>query len=453
MMQMTAVLRMSVSRRCNGFYDIPELCFRILKDDCPSIPVLVANLGSPEITRLGIELERRGALLSYVRPYVNKQRWLERLIEHTPGIGGLYNGTLGRRVPPPGLPLHKVFEAGVTQDFLGAVAGRLPAMPTRWRRALAHQLTFAAERAVARRAGRLVAGAQAVVASYGTGRYAFEAVHRSGGRAILSYPIAHNGYQARLYAEEAEFAPEFAAALPRLDRLPREYSERLDAECALADRILVGSNFVLQSFVAMGFDARKIAVTPYGVDTMRFAPRLQPRRDGVFRALFVGQIGQRKGMSYLFQGYQQFRRPDSELHVVGNYVAGRQVYDRFAHLYRYTSNVPQQALPALFHDADVFVFPSLVEGMPLVVLEAMACGIPVITTRHGAEDIVRDGVDGFFVPVRDPGAIAMRLEQLYRDPALREQLGRNARERATQHTWELYANQAADLVLQTACQR
>jgi glycosyltransferase involved in cell wall biosynthesis len=456
MMQMTAVLRTKMKRRTESFTRLQwfrlhsPTMLRILKDDCPSISVLVANLGSPEINRLGIELERRGALQCYVRPYVNKRRWLERLIEHTPAVGRLYSGTLGRRVPPPGLPLHKVFEAGVPQDFLAAVSGRLPGIGIRGRRALAHRLTFAAERAVARRAGRLLAGAQAVVASYGTARYAFEAVHRTGGQAILSYPIAHNGYQARLYEEEAQFAPEFAAALPRLDRLPRDYSDRLDAECALADRILVGSTFVLQSFVAMGFDASKIAVTPYGVDTERFTPRTMPRRDGVFRVLFVGQIGQRKGMSYLFQGYQQFRRPDSELHVVGNYVAGREVYARFTELYRYTGNVPQQALPALFREADVFVFPSLIEGMPLVVLEAMACGIPVITTRNGPGDIVRDGIDGFFVPIRDSEAIAMRLEQLYRDPVLREQLGRNARERATHHTWQAYAQQAADLVLGTA---
>jgi glycosyltransferase involved in cell wall biosynthesis len=88
--------------------------------------------------------------------------------------------------------------------------------------------------------------------------------------------------------------------------------------------------------------------------------------------------------------------------------------------------------------------------MPLVVLEAMACGLPVITTTHGAGEIVRDGIDGFFVPIRDPEAIAARLEQLHRDPALREQMGRNAREQAMRHTWSAYAQRAADAVLGVA---
>jgi glycosyltransferase involved in cell wall biosynthesis len=412
--------------------------------------VLVANLSAPEISRLAVELERRGVLRRYVRPYANKQRWWERTLEYIPGLGAIYGRSLGRRLPPAGLPLARVVEAGVAQDFLAASVNRIPALSLVRRHALSHALIVAAEGAVAREAGRLTAAADVVVASYGTGRFAFEAMRRRGGRTVLSYPIAHNGYQARMYEEEATLAPEFAAALPRLDQLPREYSERLDIECALADRILVGSSFVRDSFIAMGYEAAKIAITPYGVDATRFVPRPMPRQDGVFRVLFVGQIGQRKGMSYLLQGYELFRRADTELHIVGSYVSGHEVYRRFGTLYRHTPNVLQRELPAIFHEADVFVFPSLIEGMPLVILEAMACGVPVITTTHGPGDIVRDGTDGFFVPIRDAESIAMRLEQLYRDPELRAQMGRNARARALQFPWERYAHAAADVVLDIA---
>jgi len=409
--------------------------------------VLVANLGAPEINWLGVELERRGVLLGYVRQYVNKQRGWERLIERAPGLGRLYRRTLGRRTALPGLPLEKIVEAGVTPDVLAAAAGKLPPAAEPWRGVVTSTLRFAAERAVARVAGRAAAAAEVIVASYGTGRYAFETVHRNGGRAVLSYPIARNEFQAQFYAEEAVLQPEFAAALPRIDLLPREYTERLQIECALADRILVGSTFVRESFVATGHDASKLAVTPYGVDTERFTPRRTARSDGTFRVLFVGQIGQRKGMSYLLQGYERFRRPDCELHLVGDYISGHEVYRRYRHLYRHTPNVPQASLPALFHDADVFLFPTLIEGMPLVVLEAMACGVPVITTTHGPGDIVRDGVDGFFVPIRDSRAIAERLEQLYCDRDLREQMGRSAREQAMRYSWDAYVRCAADAVL------
>jgi glycosyltransferase involved in cell wall biosynthesis len=85
--------------------------------------------------------------------------------------------------------------------------------------------------------------------------------------------------------------------------------------------------------------------------------------------------------------------------------------------------------------------------MPLVVLEAMASGLPVIATEHGSADVLRDGIDGFLVPIRDAQAIADRLERLYRDPELREHMGRNAREQALRHTWSQSSQRACDAVL------
>ena len=408
---------------------------------------LVANLSSPEIDRLAAELQQRDALQSYVLPYVNKQRTWERLVASVPGVGGLYGRTLGRREPPEGLPNAKVTEAGVGYDFLGALAARMPLGSERWRKRVAQSLIIRAQEGVTARAGELARDVDVVIASYGTAQRAFEVVRAAGGRTVLNYPIAHNDFQARFYAEEAALRPEFAAALPRLSELPSMYSEQLNVECSLADCILVGSTFAKRAFIAVGYDERKLAVIPYGVDAEKFSPPTTPRRDRVFRVLFVGQIGQRKGMSYLFEGYEQFRREDSELHVVGSYVSGREVYERFAHLYRHTPNVPHAKLPTVFCEADVFVFPTLIEGMGLVVLEAMACGVPVITTTHGPGDIVRDGIDGFHVPIRAPEAIAMRLEQLYNDANLREQMGKNAREQALRHTWDTYAERAADIAL------
>src|SRR5262245_42020865 len=213
--------------------------------------VMVCNLSAPEINRLGVELAQRGMLHRYVRPYANMQRWWERTLSRTPGIGSLYGRTLGRRLPPPGLPPEKVIQAGVAEDFASAIIGRLP-FAAEWRRHKVLELTIATERAVAKKGGKLTDGASIVVGSYGTARFAFEAVHKSGGRAVLSYPIAHNRYQTKFYAEEAEHAPEFAAALPRMEWLPQEYSDRLEQECEMADRILVGSSFARQSFVELG---------------------------------------------------------------------------------------------------------------------------------------------------------------------------------------------------------
>jgi glycosyltransferase involved in cell wall biosynthesis len=100
--------------------------------------------------------------------------------------------------------------------------------------------------------------------------------------------------------------------------------------------------------------------------------------------------------------------------------------------------VPRVELREIYRQADVFVFPTLVEGMGIVVLEAMASGLPVITTPNGPGDIVRDGVDGFLVPPRDVDAIVERLERLRADPQLRQEMARNARIRAQEFTWDAY---------------
>ncbi len=211
-------------------------------DNSRSESVVVCNLSAPEVNRLGVELARRRVLHKYVRPYANMQRWWERAVSRAPGIGKLYGRTLGRRLPPAGLPPELVVQAGVGGRFRRGTARprarghrAVPAQGARadlWRRARGRP-----------QGGKLAREASIVVASYGTGRYAFETVQRAGGRAVLNYPIAHNRFQTKFYAEEAEHAPEFAAALPRMEWLPQEYSDRLDQECEMADRILVGSEF------------------------------------------------------------------------------------------------------------------------------------------------------------------------------------------------------------------
>ena len=84
--------------------------------------------------------------------------------------------------------------------------------------------------------------------------------------------------------------------------------------------------------------------------------------------------------------------------------------------------------------------------MPLVVAEAMACGLPVIATANGPDELVRDGVDGFIVPMRDSGAITEKLELLRANPELRRQMGASAAARAREFTWAVYCQKFQQLL-------
>jgi glycosyltransferase involved in cell wall biosynthesis len=284
-----------------------------------------------------------------------------------------------------------------------------------------------------------------VVGSWLSALPAFEKAESSGAIRVLNYPLAHHAFTRRYLSEEALLEPSFAGTLDNVDR-PRWVAERLDRTIALADRILVGSSFVRRSFELQGVSRDKLVVVPYGVDTHLFSPGGEQTPSGGFRIVFAGQIGQRKGISYLLRAYRRFRGPGTSLALIGRIQGDGNALapwrDQFTH-------VPHMSRPALareFRNADVFVFPTLVEGMPLVVIEAMASGLPVITTANGPGDLVRDGVDGFIVPDRNVDAIVACLERLRGDPELRAEMAANARIRSLEFTWDRYRRIAVSYI-------
>jgi len=183
---------------------------------------------------------------------------------------------------------------------------------------------------------------------------------------------------------------------------------------------------------------------PYGVDSARFTPPTVSLSDRRFRVLFVGNVSIRKGIEYLLEAWKKWPSEEAELIVAGGFdpEIGRVIRQDLGRV-RFLGNVPFDTLHALYRSVDVLVLPSLSEAFGLVVLEAMASGVPVLVTRNcGAP--VRDGIDGFVVATRDPGAIAERLEVLRRDPSLRRRLGMAARERVVAgYTWQHYRRRLA----------
>jgi glycosyltransferase involved in cell wall biosynthesis len=118
----------------------------------------------------------------------------------------------------------------------------------------------------------------------------------------------------------------------------------------------------------------------------------------------------------------------------------------------YIGQVPRVQVREEFAQGDVFAFPTLSEGFGLAHLEAMACGMPVITTpRCGSA--VRDGVDGFVVPIRDALAVADRVEQVVRDRALRDRMSHEARKRAREYSWAHYSRAMFEAIATTIGQR
>lgn len=217
---------------------------------------------------------------------------------------------------------------------------------------------------------------------------------------------------------------------------PSEPSAELLAELPQADFHVAQSAFAERSLIDYGVEPGRIFRMPLGVDTSRFRPADGPRPAGVFRALFAGQMSVRKGVHHLLAAWDAAGLRDAELVFAGaprdRYIAD--LLDKRASGIRRLGFVPNARFHETYQSADVFVFPSLAEGGVYVIYEALASGLPCIVSAN-AGSAVRDGIEGFVLPVGDVDGLALRLRQLAEDATLRARMAKAARSRAEQFAW------------------
>ncbi len=275
-----------------------------------------------------------------------------------------------------------------------------------------------------------------VVIGYDTSSLAtLKAARAAGAVAVLNQMIGHLAVGDAILRDEAERHPEFADSLHA--GAPDWLIEQCRQEALAADHVLAPSDYVARTLIEIGVKPQRIHALPFGVRIDRFRPTERigtGGADGRLRLLFVGQISQRKGIKYLLQAMERLNRSDLELMLVGGVVGSGAGLKPFRRWFEHRPNVPHAEVQALFQSADLFVYPSLHEGSALAIFEAMACGLPVITTEN-AGSAVRHGQDGLIVPIRDPDALAEAIASLADDPQRRGAMAQSARRRAEAFTW------------------
>jgi glycosyltransferase involved in cell wall biosynthesis len=264
----------------------------------------------------------------------------------------------------------------------------------------------------------------------------FQAAKNKNVLCLYDLPIPFYKTSYNIQQEEAQLFPKLASSLQAIDE-PSWKLDRKEKEINLADHIFVASSMTHRSLVDAGVSDSKISVIPYGAPIDYFSPKT--KLDSVFRVLFTGRIGPRKGVHYLLKAWQNLQLPNSELQLVGINEFPQGCLNDYNYNINIIPSVPHYHLGHFYNNASVFIFPSLVEGFGLVLLEAMACGIPVITTPNTAgPDIMTDGVEGFIVPIRDIEALKEKIEWCYRHPQELIKMGKAARRKAEFLTWDLY---------------
>jgi glycosyltransferase involved in cell wall biosynthesis len=259
---------------------------------------------------------------------------------------------------------------------------------------------------------------------------------RFGAKTIVERGSTNMLYQRDILLEEyGRFGLEARVAHPKI--VEKELVEYADA-----DYISIPSQYVKSTFLERGVPADKLIHVPYGVNLAHFHP--VPKQDDTFRIIYCGSIGLRKGVHYLLQAFSELELPRAELWLIGNMTDEIQPF-----LAKFSSAAvlhkgpfPEFELHKYYSQGSVFCLASIEEGLAMVLPQAMACGLPVICTTHtGGEDMVRDGQDGFIVPIRDVEALKERILFFYTNRDACKEMGYSAQQRVKSgYTWVDYGN-------------
>lgn len=216
---------------------------------------------------------------------------------------------------------------------------------------------------------------------------------------------------------------------------------RKQEEIELATRIFCASSFTRETIPAEIRARTPVVVVPYGSDTAK--PCRTWNTDdlrGKLKLLFVGSLGPRKGIHVLFKALDRLSPNHYELSLAGRWIPGFESFlnSRFRVTYQYLGQLQRSELNYVYLQNHVLVFPSLAEGFGLVLLEAMASGMPILTTeRTAGPDLLQDG-GGYLVNAGDAEALRFRLEYMLSSRQEFPAMSRIARQVAEQHSWERY---------------
>lgn len=248
---------------------------------------------------------------------------------------------------------------------------------------------------------------------------------------VLERSSAHIALQAQILEEEYK---QLGLKFRSNEAHPQIVAQEL-REYKLADHIAVPSLFVKRSFLQQGFNETQLIHNPLGTSLKTFSPG--KKKDNIFRVVYAGSLGVRKGIHYLVKAFIETNIANSELLLLGQTTpethrlligADKRV--------KCPGHVCEAELARYYHNSSVFVLPSLEDGFGMVLAQAIACGLPIISTSNtGAEDLlgiqntepiyldnqIKEYPSGYIVPPRNCSAIASILRLLATNPEILKQ--------------------------------
>ncbi|OMP31777.1 glycosyltransferase family 4 protein [Mangrovimonas sp. DI 80] len=274
------------------------------------------------------------------------------------------------------------------------------------------------------------------------------AAREAGMITVIELATAHVIAARRILGEEKELHSEWADSIDNL-YFPADYEERLVREPHLADYVVAASEFTKSTLEEVGILPDKVIYLPLGVDTDSVEGKSESVLSKPIKLLYAGTVTQRKGIKYLLNALQDFDEKDIELHIYGHVQGSGEAFKTYSNKVKYHGAVSQKELFKLYKNFDFLVLPSVFEGFGLVIVEAMAAGVPVITTKHtfGAE-LIENKRNGFLVEIRSVEDLKEIFDYILKlNDDKYELLSKEAKKALSQVTWKNYEGCLKDKLL------
>ena len=286
-----------------------------------------------------------------------------------------------------------------------------------------------------------ITGADAVIGFDTSSWILAERCRKLSKKFFLDVSIAHPVSKDKVYRHIIKLYPKWQFSVRHKEHKHIAVEE---AEMELASHIVVASSFTLNTYVEHGVPVEKISINPYGVDTHFFKPLQKEKSEGSpVRFVFVGLVDARKGIPFLLESWNKITTTGIELTLIGPITSG---IENFINI-NYPSVIIKgklsfNELKGILPNYDVMIFPSFFEGFGLVIPEAMASGLPVITTSATCgPDIIEQGKEGFVIEPGDMEQIKTAIEFFIKEPGSLTKMGSLARAKAEKFSWDAYGDQ------------
>lgn len=248
----------------------------------------------------------------------------------------------------------------------------------------------------------------------------FRAAKKMGIRTVLNHAT---GPTQQLHARMKKEYERAGLKFEKYSPYDQAYFERESETYALADFHCVASHLVADQLKEQSVPAEKIWIVPYGADPSMFSPPVSnSRADDTFRIIFAGQITLRKGIRFLLEAWRTAKLKNAELHFYGEIAPEmKPALDALPPDPRvyFHGSVSTPVLANAFRQGSVLALPSLEEGFGLVVVQALACGLPcIVSDAVGAKDLIFHHENGSVFPSQDAQKLAEELLWWNQNPRL-----------------------------------